>query len=410
MTNQTTLSTEVLSSVERSHEEMRKSLAWAEYIDFSYAWMTSRKSSFELWRVLDQTKIRRGVLGLNFARTEPSVLQFFLDTVPETVRVIEDKGSVFHPKLLVATKGNERRAILGSSNFTQEGFSSNTEINVLLAGHVNDRVFQDLDAAILAHWLRAELLTGERIASYRAHYKVTRRLPETPRASTLARSAARRAARRVVTIEDLNVPWPEYAELLQRQLEAWAVEEECRKDEIPFLTEIQEIQRLLEDNEFEDLKIDDRRRVAGFKVGYGWLGASRSNRTFMGLVKDEAKEVGRILKPIPFEERVTNKMIRKAFGEAEGLPWVRMASVTRLLCVKRPDYFITVNRGNRRLMRQVLGVLPGQLDVDGYLALLRRIQALPWWDPGAGPMADPLQAWMWRARVALLDTFFYEPA
>lgn len=46
----------------------------------------------------------------------------------QVLRVVEDTEGVFHPKILIATKGREARVLVGSSNFTSGGFGANTEI------------------------------------------------------------------------------------------------------------------------------------------------------------------------------------------------------------------------------------------------------------------------------------------
>lgn len=407
------LTTRILPSAQASHDAMREILKWADSIDFAYAWMTSRRDGFDLWHALDETKIRHGVVGLNFSRTEPRVLRFFFENVSKKVRIIEDAQGTFHPKVLVAAKGNERRAILGSSNFTHEGFGENTELNVLLEGTAGDPAFQVLDDVILAQWLRADGLTRERLASYDLQYEAARRLPRPRRSGIHAgMSSSRRKSRGVMTAESLDLPWKEYAQLLQGRLEFWIDEEMCKEIEIPFLTEVEEIQGLLEGDDFEDLEIDDRRRVAGIKLGYGWLGASRSNRPFARLVRDEEHVIGRIVARIPLhghyglDARV--EMTQRAFDEAERISGVGIATVTRLLSVKRPDWFITVNGGNRKRMKRAFDETPDDLDVDRYLALLQRIWGLPWWNPRSAPKGDSFQSRLWRARVALLDAFFYE--
>jgi len=68
------------------------------------------------------------------------------------LRVVADTGGVFHPKLIVGVKGREARALIGSSNLTLGGFAGNTEVNVLLSGHVDGPELQRLAGFLDDQW------------------------------------------------------------------------------------------------------------------------------------------------------------------------------------------------------------------------------------------------------------------
>jgi len=113
---------------------------WSETLDFAYAWVHSAGDTMEAWCALDDAKIRRAVVGVHFGGTEPFALEYFNDAIPGRVRVIEDRGGTFHPKVIVGRCGSKRRAIIGSSNFTPGGFGANTELNVRAARPIEERV------------------------------------------------------------------------------------------------------------------------------------------------------------------------------------------------------------------------------------------------------------------------------
>lgn len=200
---------ELLPSARSSFPALRELIEWAEELDFAYAWIDTGSQEADLWHALDEKKIRRGVVGLHFAGTDPVALAFFLAEAPEQVRVVLDMEGTFHPKVIVGAAGSAWRAIIGSSNFTPAGFGTNTELNVLVSGNEDDEFFLELEAVMAEFWFRAEEITDGFIESYREQW---RRRPRPP-STRLVGSRARRRPPKVRT--DLEIEWPEYVALLR---------------------------------------------------------------------------------------------------------------------------------------------------------------------------------------------------
>ena len=77
------------------------------------------------------------LLGTSFYHTHPDSFNWF-KKINAKVRVFYDNQLLFHPKIYLFTKGNEFALFLGSSNFTEGGFFSNVEANVLITGISSD--------------------------------------------------------------------------------------------------------------------------------------------------------------------------------------------------------------------------------------------------------------------------------
>ncbi|KIG15582.1 hypothetical protein DB30_05456 [Enhygromyxa salina] len=65
---------QVLGSAEHTRVALLELFEWAHELRFSYAWMSSAQGTADHWRAFPITKVRRGVVGLHFAETEPLVL------------------------------------------------------------------------------------------------------------------------------------------------------------------------------------------------------------------------------------------------------------------------------------------------------------------------------------------------
>ena len=390
----------LLPSARASFTALVELLDWAEELDFAYAWIDTGAEESELWHALDERKIRRGVVGLHFAGTDPAALAFFLDTAPEQVRVVLDTEGTFHPKVIVGVRGKARRAIVGSSNFTPSGFGPNTELNVLVSGGAEDRFFQELDAEISDFWFRGEALTAEFIEDYRQQWK-RRPRPRRLRGRRAGLPSAPKAA------SDLEVGWDQYVRLLRKQDKRGVHVISRNPDLETYVRESETAREVLRAaGSFAALSYEDARYVSGFGPGVGYFGSTRPNGVFMRMVKSDPARIAPLVDPIRESGSVPDDVVRSVFEHAEGIPQLAIGVVTRFLTMKRPDLFFPINNANSRGIRELLGSVPK--DADTYLEMVHAIRRLPW---ARSPRPrDPTEGRLWDARVGLLDAVVYEPA
>jgi hypothetical protein len=94
---------------------------------------------------------------------------------------------------------------------------------------------------------------------------------------------------------------------------------------------------------------------------------------------------------------------------AAGYQWNRsgVGTASRLLAMKRPDLFICIDSKNRSEIARAFDVAAASLQTfDGYWNLIQRIWRCPW--HRAPRPKQALEARIWDARVALLDSLYYE--
>ena len=189
-------STEVLSSIANLQRALLTLGDWADEIHMAYAWAASDAGKAAHWRALPLGKVRRALIGIQFASTEPAVLRTLLGCGRHVLKVVEDTGGVFHPKLLIARRGNEAAVLLGSSNFTPGGLSGNTELNVLLRGAIDRAPICEILTFFETQWAHPRTFEPDEdwLAKYEQAYDQRPAPPRLP--------ATRRAPVRIVESAD----------------------------------------------------------------------------------------------------------------------------------------------------------------------------------------------------------------
>src|SRR5207245_529687 len=132
---------------------------------------------------------------------------------PGILKVIEDVGGVFHPKISIGFSGAEARVLVGSSNFTSGGFEGNTELNVLIEGRVEDDSIAEMIAFGDQQWRhpRAFEPGDEWLTRYEQAYESRPRPKPLPRGGGSGRKIL------VRTQTDLDIEWADYFALIEQQ-------------------------------------------------------------------------------------------------------------------------------------------------------------------------------------------------
>ncbi|MDK9763266.1 hypothetical protein KI743_14770 [Vibrio sp. D420a] len=83
-----------------------------------------------------------------------------------------------------------------------------------------------------------------------------------------------------------------------------------------------------------------------------------------------------------------------------------IAIASRLLAMKRPDYFVCLDSQNRAELCRDFGI-PANVNFDTYwVNIIVRILDSVWWS--APRPIDPIERQAWEGRAAMIDATFYE--
>lgn len=349
-------------------------------------------------------------LGLDFYTTSPS----FLDSFRSVIRIGNAlQGGTFHPKLYLFENGNNSCCVMGSSNFTSGGFGNNAELNVCIEGAKSDPFFNQVSVYIDEQERDSDLLTKPKIADYRdqfERFKAARKRLAKFRASTAAEAKAKAMKLREATgeapPEQLNKTWPEFVQLILAPKRRKRIDG-GKAGDVDYLQTAERCQALLAQYaRLSKMPPNDRQFVGGTTREGGWFGSMKGAGYFKEHLNGDPASLDAALDHIPRTGAV-KKSSFDAFAAAYQWKGAGVANASRLLAMKRPDLFICIDSKNRFAIATAFGVSASSLQTfAGYWNLLQRVWRCPW--SRASLPQQALERRIWNARVALLDSIYYD--
>jgi len=165
---------------------------------------------------------------------------------------------------------------------------------------------------------------------------------------------------------------------------------------------------------FRDLSEEARKEIAGFVVGddeFRWtlFGSMKGAGYFKQAINQNNEYISLALDQIPLTGSLSNKQYRgfaELFEKALESGGAGIATATRLLAMKRPDYFVCLNKKNKDGLCGAFGV-PKNIRLDNYWDLIvERIINSVWWR--SEEPTDPEELAVWNGRAAFLDSLFFD--
>lgn len=397
-----------LSSSADLEAEFRRLLAAYRHFDCAVAWAGVGHEPFNQLRRL-RGKIRRLVVGIHFQQTSPHFIRAFLNDVRVRYRLdAEGASGVFHPKIYLFSDGNDKwEAIVGSANFTAGAFGRNVEHAVLFgSGDSQEGIsYGELRNEIKALWNGGRRFRRGELEAYEWRWK--RNQQRLKRAA--GHPTARRPGESVIGNRLLNLSWSQYLQELRQRRERYF------DDRLKVIRETRAI--WTDEPKFSRLTHQERKQIAGIAsekiVRWRLFGSMRGALKFVSVLKARNRFLLRALDWIPLSGTVTKEHYERFITDLEFAfdqkkEFGGLAVATRLLCMRRPDYFVCIDNKNRSGLCTMLGVLPEKVTVESYWdAVVSPIVEAPWWQ-STRPPSDRKTQTIWDARVAMLDAMFYE--
>lgn len=186
---------------------------------------------------------------------------------------------------------------------------------------------------------------------------------------------------------------------------------------------------LFQNYSFAAMNEGERKLLAGIdnyqNYDYGLFESVPSIATqYCQLIKEKYKQVSKALNNIPnFPEKVTrthflnykNEFLKLMQNDGEG---INIPTFTRLLVMKRPDYFICINKPNKDKIYNELNVYPSLFNKQNYSdnkniiydhywdEIIQKIIHSVWWNSPCP--RGKIEKQIWKGRAAMLDSIFYE--
>lgn len=399
----------LLTGTKEMAQIFRKWCDRAENIRIVTAWATTDCMANDCLEKA-RSKISTMVVGLDFYTTSPAFLESFLSVIRIGKAL---QGGTFHPKLILFEIADRFGCVMGSSNFTRGGFGDNTELNICIEGKKSDAFFREVVAFIEEQEKHSNPITDPEIADYKEQFqrlKASRarlaKFEPDPAAQAKAKAVREKEKAGEVLPAQLNRTWPEFVQFILATKRKGVVVQGTAK-EPGYLQTAERCQTLFTKYErLAKMPVVDRQFIGGTTKAGGWFGSMKGAGYFKERLNTAAASLDAALDHIPLGGPVS----KRAFDDfAANYQWKRsgVGTASRLMAMKRPDLFLCVDAKNRTGIAKAFGVSASSLQTfEGYWDLMQRIWRCPW-----NRTARPRRALarrVWDARVALLDSLYYD--
>jgi HKD family nuclease len=385
-----------LKTLIENHERISLAVAWGELTGVAKT-LIGHKSKFDTV-----------LFGLDFSATDPDLIDELVG-VPNAF-VAKNRPGCFHPKIFYFQSGSEAEAIVGSANFTNGGLGKNLEASVHVKGAADEAFFKQVRKQLGSYeWLQRPI-TKKLAASYRRQAKAADRA-QRPTNPVLPDDEDQwpRFNSRVATMS-----WEEFARRARRE------KHHVFDKRIDLVREIQKM--FARKGSFADLSLAEWKGVAGLLgaveataanlggLEWGWFGSMNRATAFAKAIGLQDSAIAQALDLIPKRGDVTRAQFDQYAATFKlALPKSKagnpLATATRLLAMKRPDFFVCVDGGNKPRLSKALNFRPNMLTLDTYWGwVIEPIRQAPWYNAPrpVGPDTE-----LWDARVAMLDAIYY---
>ena len=361
----------------------------------------------------------RAIVGISGNATHPDALKALNETPAVNLRIAPKRDRLFHPKLylfgLCVGGIVERRAWIGSANFTRAGFGGQSAANeeVVLEVGPGER------ADALADWFqerwdrcRMDSPVLEEIRRYEDDWDRNPPHRQVRRMTSGAVSRRRDLlddAHRPLTLEGYHQALKECEEKLRDEGWGWEVLDQQGRSYMRVIRDRREL--LLGARSWSKLDTDRKHRLMGSRrKGLKWWGLmGRVRPSHIGAVLRHRARIQATLKRIEkARDHEFPDIGVDAMRELTDIDYVGHGTATLMLALARPDRLLSLNGASKKGLGALASKSPSTLGKpENYRKLLAWLYEQPWYVDGPPPDGDLARIWDFRA--ALVDSFVYEP-
>jgi len=394
---------EILNNPQAIKKKLITLFTQCEKLFFAVAWATH---NHEFYKNLEKhpNRIALGFVGLHFYQTSPEFIEQFSNH--QNIYYVDPANSaVFHPKVYVFELKEQYAVIIGSANMTTGALTKNHELCILYYTDKNDKTVKSLLQSIKSFSsLKLAKIDKKWLEIYtqkaKAYKRAIRKISTSKNTSEIAN---------ILPDLNINIDWSSYSTKVRKDKYKNSFEER--------LALLDKCQTLLANKSLSDMSYSERKLIAGLKdkdavLNSGWFGSLEPNGIVKQIIKEYPKIFSEALDQIPITGMITkndyNKFINifeKLFNQKKFARTPSIVSLTRFLCIKRPDFFVSINKKNFEQLSNALN-FKKKHSSESYWELILLIHQQPWYTVKL-PKNDPDYS-LWKYRVAMLDAIYYE--
>lgn len=379
-------------------------IATCKSFKLATAWATDEDF---IEKAVNSGRLTHIVIGTNMYVTSPDIIERCFD-VPEAKVMYPNDKPMFHPKLYAFDLGKKLEVYVGSSNLTNGGLKRNTECGVFLRSDKSSPSLQTLMDQIEALWEDAKEIDDDFVASYRANHRSMKGAKEKLKEFVPLKKPTKKG-RSANDIDPQEMDWATFVHLAKNdQFHSLAVR----------LKLLKRAQQLFNTHStYAEMNELDRRSVAGLikdrgdGIEWGYFGQMSAFGNYSLAIKKHFKLFSKALDLIPLNAPVTRAHYDRYVQAFKRVPdssktWIGMG--TRLLAMKRPDYFVCIDKANRDGLCDNFVCAPTTTNLDNYWdRIIAPMFKTPWWQ--ADEPSNMQEREIWKGRAAMLDAIYYDP-
>ena len=405
----------VLTTTAQVNKEISRLIRGCASCQLAVAWASVGFDAFDLLAQFS-TKIEKMIVGTHFFQTHPAFIEKFLTHTK--VRFVKNTDGVFHPKVYFFENAEgDWECLVGSPNFTKGGFCQNAEVAMLMTNL--DRGAQEalsgIKALINAYWQNASRFSRPALKAYRKAWKWKQPMLRSLQGKFgNPQEDESDNGKTPFDIPVLQMTWFDFFKTVQA--ETITPHGHIMKARLQV---IQTAKRLFETHKhFNKIDKQERRKIAGLlttpNVDYRLFGSMIPTWQFKDAVVSDDERLDRLslaLDVIPVAgaiSRDTYLKYTKRFVKAFPGGGAGLATATRLLAMKRPDYFVCIDKKNeQQICKEFHVTIKAPYKYEQYWdSIIVRIMEAMWW---SSPAPHPgVERDVWEARVAFLDSHYYK--
>ena len=393
LSNHTTIKNKLIELIDEC-ARMQIAVAWAS-------------TNHEVFKVLkdNKEKISKFVVGTHFYQTDPRFLEEFIGN--ENVKVIKNSGEVFHPKIyFFIINHREWKCLIGSANFTNGAMNKNEEIMICFSSedYESETIKNDIFTKIQNWFNQAHTIDKDYIEDYKKHHKIKQKSLQ-----ALSSSSSNTARGNSYASDIFSMQWHEYFN------EILLSDEHNMEGRLKVILSARELFETYD--HFLDFTDVDRKKIAGFYenksdgVDWLWFGSMKGSGLFKEQINLNNSHISLALDQIPLHTTVTEEdylnfvdSFKLAFTDDQN----RLATATRLLAMKRPDYFICLDSKNKKQFCSDFGLKAKDITLGNYWDdVVSKVLSCLWWSDEPSESVSSSEIKIWQSRVAFLDALYY---
>jgi hypothetical protein len=376
------------------------------------AWASGEHTTFNNL-IKNKNNIQKMVVGTQFYQTNPNFIKEFIGSTSVKF-IIEPKKGIFHPKIyLFENNENDWQCLIGSANFTKSAFSINDEILIQINQEDKNakEIYFQLKEQIDKYWNNAKAIDDIYFKRYKVLFKKSISILD----KLENKFTQNKSKKSILQSKVLTMDWDEYYKNIKND------KFHSFEKRLALLETAK--QYFKQYDSFQCMPDEIRKQIAGIKkydpnkskekFDWAWFGSMAGAGYFKQKIKEKNINISNALDSIPLDGAVSYKdyqnfiyNFKKAFIPTGG---DGLATATRLLTIKRPDYFLCLDSQNKEKLCNDFGIKKSLNYEEYWTEIIQRIQDSLWWEnekPTNKDDANELKSW--NGRVAMLDVVFYK--